>query len=62
MDNASGKIYWTDSRTHQIYRADLDGSLLEVLIGSMEKNVSSKLGRFAHKVIKVPLPIEIKRP
>ena len=38
VDSVGGKIYWADSRTHQIYRADLDGSQLEVLIASNDQS------------------------
>jgi DNA-binding beta-propeller fold protein YncE len=32
VDNIGGKIYWTDSGTHQIHRANLNGSGSETLV------------------------------
>lgn len=42
IDFQGGKLYWTDTRTHTIERADLDGGHREVVAGSetVEKPVS----------------------
>lgn len=32
VDGAEGKLYWTDYRLHRIYRANLDGSLPELIV------------------------------
>ncbi len=37
VDNAAGRLYWTDTGVHKIYRVNLDGSQLEVLIGRLGK-------------------------
>ncbi len=37
VDTTAGRLYWTDTGTHQIYRANLNGSRLEILVALPKK-------------------------